>query len=178
MPGRHSAPTDFYNLVKNGFCTDAAFFRVLPGFIAHVGIPARTEVARVWSAARIGDDPVTQSNLRSYVTFATAGPNTRTSQIFINLGDNAGLDSMDFGPFGKVVEGMKFVEQLYAGYGEGALRGNGPNQGRITNEGKPYPDKEFPKLDTITAAMIVGAPPPASAVAAKPRLRPVAKLVT
>lgn len=165
----------FYNLVRNGFYNDAAFFRVLPGFVAQFGIPARPDVARVWSGARIGDDSVTQSNLRGSVTFATAGPNTRTSQIFINLADNAGLDGMGFAPFGKVVEGMDVVELLYAGYGEGMPRGNGPDQGRIVNEGKAYLDKDFPKLDAITATVIVGETPPASAAPAKPRPKPVAK---
>jgi peptidyl-prolyl cis-trans isomerase A (cyclophilin A) len=153
----------FYNLVRNGFYTDAAFFRVLPGFVAQVGIPARPEVARVWSGARIGDDPVTQSNLHGTVTFATSGPNSRTSQIFFNYADNTGLDGMGFAPFGKVVEGMEVVEQFHSGYGEGIPKGNGPEQGRLVNEGKAYLDKEFPKLDTIKAAIIVGeAPPPAS----------------
>ena len=158
----------FYNLVRNGFYTDAAFFRVLPGFVAQVGIPARPEVARVWSSARIGDDPVTQSNLRGYVTFATSGPSSRTSQIFINYADNTGLDGIGFAPFGKVIEGMGVVEQLYADYGEGAPRGNGPDQGRITNEGKTYLDKEFPKLDTIKAAVIMGEAPAATRVIPKP----------
>ncbi len=158
----------FYNLVRNGFYTDAAFFRVLPGFVAQVGIPARPEVARIWTTARIGDDPVAQSNLRGYVTFATSGPNSRTSQIFINYGDNTGLDGMGFAPFGKVIEGMELVEQLYSGYGEGAPRGNGPDQGRITNEGKTYLEKEFPKLDTIKAAVILGEAPPVRRVTPKP----------
>lgn len=161
----------FYNLVRNGFYTDAAFFRVLPGFVAQVGIPARPKVARVWSAARIGDDPVTQSNLRGYVTFATGGPNTRTSQIFINYVDNTGLDGMGFAPFGKVVEGMEVVEQLYSGYGEGSPKGDGPDQGRIVNEGKAYLLKEFPKLDTIKAAIILGEPPAATGAPAPPRPR-------
>jgi peptidyl-prolyl cis-trans isomerase A (cyclophilin A) len=156
----------FYNLVKNGFYTDAAFFRVLPGFVAQVGIPARPDVARVWSAARIADDPVTQSNLRGTVTFATSGPNSRTSQIFINYVDNTGLDGMGFAPFGKIIEGMEVAEQLYSGYGEGSPKGDGPDQGRITDEGKVYLDKEFPKLDTIKAAVIVGEAPPSAA--AKP----------
>lgn len=159
----------FYNLVKNGFYTDAAFFRVLPGFVAQVGIPARPEVARVWSAARIGDDPVSQSNLRGTVSFATAGPNTRTSQIFINYGDNTALDGMGFAPFGKVIEGIELVDQFFAGYGEGAPRGNGPDQGRLTNEGKAYLDKNFPKLDTIKAAVIIGEAPPAAPVHARPK---------
>jgi peptidyl-prolyl cis-trans isomerase A (cyclophilin A) len=158
----------FYNLVKNGFYTDAAFFRILPGFVAQVGIPAKPEIARVWSQAHIADDPVTQSNLKGFVTFATAGPNTRTTQIFINYADNTGLDGMGFAPFGKIVEGMEVVEGLYADYGEGAPRGNGPDQGRITNEGKVYLDKEFPKLDTIKAAVIVGEAPPAAAAAKTP----------
>ncbi len=159
----------FYNLVKNGFYTDAAFFRVLPGFVAQVGIPAKPDVARVWSTATIPDDPVTQSNLKGSVTFATAGPNTRTTQIFLNFGDNTGLDGQGFAPFGKVIEGMEIVDQLYAGYGEGYPNGSGPDQGRITNEGKAYLDKEFPKLDTIKAAVIVGEPPAAAATAAKPK---------
>ncbi len=167
----------FYNLVKNGFYTDAAFFRVLPGFVAQFGIPARPDVARVWSGARIGDDPVSQSNLRGYVTFATSGPNSRTSQLFINYADNTGLDGMGFAPFGKVVEGMEVVEQFYADYGEGPPRGNGPEQGRIANEGKAYLDKQFPKLDTIKAAVIVGEAPPASAgkPGPKPAAEPAAK---
>ena len=159
----------FYNLVRNGFYTDAAFFRVLPGFVAQVGIPARPDVARVWSGARIGDDPVTQSNLHGTVTFATSGPNSRTSQIFFNYADNTGLDGMGFAPFGKVVEGMEVVEQFHSGYGEGSPKGDGPEQGRIVNEGKAYLDKEFPKLDTIKAAIIVGEAPPPAAAPAKPR---------
>jgi peptidyl-prolyl cis-trans isomerase A (cyclophilin A) len=162
----------FYNLVRNGFYTDAAFFRVLPGFVAQVGIPARPDVARVWSAAKIGDDPVSQSNLRGTVTFATAGPNTRTSQIFINYADNAALDGMGFAPFGKVIEGMELVEQFYSGYGEGAPRGNGPDQERLTNEGKAYLDKSFPKLDTIKAAVIVGEAAPAGAAPAHTGAKP------
>jgi peptidyl-prolyl cis-trans isomerase A (cyclophilin A) len=156
----------FYNLVKNGFYTDAAFFRVLPGFVVQVGIAARPEVARVWVGARIADDQVKESNLRGYVTFATSGPNSRTTQIFINLADNAGLDGMGFAPFGRVVEGMEVVEQLYSGYGEGAPRGRGPDQGRITNEGKAYLDKDFPQLDSIKSAVILPDVTPAAAKAA------------
>ncbi len=145
----------FYNLVKNGFYTNAAFFRVLPGFVVQVGISARPEVSRVWSQARIPDDPVKESNLRGYLTFATAGPNTRTTQLFINLADNTSLDGMGFAPFGKVVEGMEIVEQLYSGFGEGAPQGRGPDQGRVTNEGKAYLDKEFPLLDSIKTAVVL-----------------------
>jgi len=145
----------FYNLVKNHFFDGAAFFRVLPGFVAQFGLSARPEVSRVWASATIKDDPVTQSNLTGYLTFATAGRNTRTTQLFINLADNQNLDGMGFAPFGKVVEGMDVVQQLYSGYGEGAPGGRGPDQGRITNEGKAYLDKNFPLLDSIKAAVIV-----------------------
>ena len=145
----------FYNLVKNHFFDGAAFFRVLPGFVAQFGLNPRPEVSRVWAHATIKDDPVKQSNLTGYLTFATAGPNTRTTQLFISLADNRSLDAMGFAPFGNVVEGVDVVQQFYSGYGEGAPGGNGPDQGRITNEGKPYLDKNFPKLDSIKVAMIV-----------------------
>jgi len=145
----------FYNLVKNHFFDGAAFFRVLPGFVAQFGLNPRPEVSRVWASATIKDDPVTQSNLTGYLTFATAGRNTRTTQLFINLADNRNLDSMGFAPFGKVVEGMDVVQQFYSGYGEGAPGGRGPDQGRITNEGRAYLDKNFPLLDSIKVAMIV-----------------------
>jgi peptidyl-prolyl cis-trans isomerase A (cyclophilin A) len=145
----------FYNLVKNHFYDGAAFFRVLPGFVAQFGLSARPEISRVWASATIKDDPVTQSNLQGYLTFATAGRNTRTTQLFINLADNQNLDGMGFAPFGKVTEGMDVVQQFYGGYGEGAPSGNGPNQSRITNEGKAYLDKSFPLLDSIKTAVIV-----------------------
>ena len=154
----------FYNLVKFGFYTNASFFRVLPGFVVQFGISARPAIAKAWNDAKIEDDPVTQSNLRGTLTFATSGPNTRTTQVFINLADNPRLDQMGFAPFGKVVEGMAVVDSFYSGYGEGAPQGNGPDQGRITNEGKSYLDKEFPKLDSIKSALIErapGAPAPA-----------------
>jgi peptidyl-prolyl cis-trans isomerase A (cyclophilin A) len=145
----------FYNLVKNHFFDGAAFFRVLPGFVAQFGLSPRPEVSRVWASATIKDDPVTQSNRTGYLTFATAGRNTRTTQLFINLADNQNLDGMGFAPFGKVVEGMDVVQQFYSEYGEGAPGGNGPDQSRITNEGKPYLDRSFPLLDNIKVAMIV-----------------------
>jgi peptidyl-prolyl cis-trans isomerase A (cyclophilin A) len=145
----------FYNLVKHHFYDDASFFRVLPGFVAQFGISASPAVSRAWAKATIPDDPVTQSNLRRTLTFATAGPNTRTTQVFINLADNAGLDKMGFSPFGKVIEGMDVVDKFYSGYGEGAPQGSGPDQGRITNEGKAYLSKDFPLLDRIKTTAIV-----------------------
>src|SRR6266853_4678740 len=99
----------FYNLVRGGFYKDAAFFRVLPRFMAQFGISARPDVADAWENAKILDDKVIESNKRGTITFATAGPNTRTTQVFINLGDNAQLDGQGFAPFGQVIEGMDDV---------------------------------------------------------------------
>ena len=102
------------------------------------GINGDPKPSAAWREARIQDDPVKQTNKRGYVTFATAGPNTRTTQVFINFGDNASLDSQGFAPFGKVVTGMDVVDALNEGYGEGAPRGRGPDQGRIQTEGNAY----------------------------------------
>jgi peptidyl-prolyl cis-trans isomerase A (cyclophilin A) len=148
----------FYNLVKNGFFTDASFFRVISGFMVQFGISGKPAVAAAWTHAAIPDDPVTQSNKRGYITFATAGPNTRTTQVFINFGDNARLDDQGFAPFGQVIEGMDVVDKLYSGYGEGAPNGNGPDQGELQAKGKAYLDASFPNLDSIKTAVIVGAP--------------------
>jgi peptidyl-prolyl cis-trans isomerase A (cyclophilin A) len=147
----------FYNLVQNGFYDNAAFFRVLKGFMAQFGISANPAVSRVWRSATIKDDPVKQSNHRGYVSFATAGPNTRTTQVFINYGDNVSLDRSGFSPFGRVVEGMAVVDALYGGYGEGAPEGRGPEQGRIEAQGKAYLDKSFGQLDTIKSTTVLPA---------------------
>jgi peptidyl-prolyl cis-trans isomerase A (cyclophilin A) len=145
----------FYNLVKNGFFDEVRFFRVLNNFMAQFGIHPDPGVMSAWRNARIPDDAVKESNKRGYVTFATAGPNTRTTQIFINFGDNAGLDSQGFAPFGRVVSGMDIVDKLYNGYGEGAPQGAGPSQARLQAEGNAYLTKDFPKLDYIKTATIV-----------------------
>ncbi len=145
----------FYNLVKNGFFNNARFFRVISGFMVQFGINADPKVSAVWRDANINDDPVKQSNTRGMLTFATRGPNTRTTQLFINYGNNARLDGMGFAPFGQVVSGMNVVDALYNGYGEGAPRGAGPEQGRIQSEGNAYLIKDFPKLDYIKSATIM-----------------------
>jgi peptidyl-prolyl cis-trans isomerase A (cyclophilin A) len=145
----------FYNLVKNGFFDDVRFFRVIDGFMAQFGIHGNPSVASAWRNAQIKDDPVKQSNRRGYVTFATAGPNTRTTQLFINFRDNAGLDKQGFAPFGQVTSGMDVVDKIYSGYGEGAPSGRGPSQGRVQSEGNAYLNKEFPRLDYIKSATIV-----------------------
>ena len=139
----------FYNLVRGGFFKDAAFFRIVPGFVAQFGIPARPDVGAAWEKARIPDDRVLQSNKRGTLTFATAGPNTRTTQIFINFSDNTPLDSQGFAPFGQVLEGMDVVEKFFAGYGEA------PRQDLISSQGKAYLDKNFPNLDRILSTTIM-----------------------
>jgi peptidyl-prolyl cis-trans isomerase A (cyclophilin A) len=145
----------FYNLVRNGFYNNVRFFRVLTGFMAQFGMNGTPAVQKVWGAPaqNLKDDPVKQSNKRGYITFANAGPNSRSTQVFVNMVDNTFLDpeAMHFAPFGQVVEGMDVVDMLYTGYG----RQNVPDQGRITNEGNAYLTKEYPKLDFVKTATIV-----------------------
>ncbi len=146
----------FYNLVKLGYFTDVAFFRVIKGFMVQFGIHGDPAVARQWESATIKDDPSgKKSNTRGTVTFATAGPDMRTTQIFINYGNNSRLDAMGFAPFGKVTEGMKVVDAIDGRYGEGAPEGKGPYQDRIQREGNAYLKAQFPKLDYIKSATIV-----------------------
>jgi peptidyl-prolyl cis-trans isomerase A (cyclophilin A) len=147
----------FYNLVRSGYFTDIAFFRVIPGFMCQFGIHGDPSVSAKWREANIPDDPVKDSNTRGTITFATAGPNTRTTQLFINFGNNTQLDSMGFAPFGKVIEGMDVVDKIYGEYGEGAPSGRGPDQGRIQMEGNAYLKKDFPNLDYIKSATILPA---------------------
>ncbi len=144
----------FYNLVKSGFYDDVRFFRVIDGFMAQFGIHGNPAIAAAWRQSQIKDDPVKQSNKRGYVVFATAGPNTRTTQLFINFGDNTGLDRQGFAPFGTVSTGMDVVDKIYSGYGKGAPRGRGPDQGRLQSEGNAYLAKDFPKLDYTKSAKI------------------------
>lgn len=145
----------FYNLVKSGYFQDVAFFRVIPGFMGQFGIHGDPKVSAAWRGARIQDDPVKASNKRGYVSFAMAGPNTRTTQFFINLVDNTNLDSMGFSPFGKVVEGQDVVDKINGEYGEGAPRGRGPNQGLIQEKGNEYLKASYPNLDYIKSATVV-----------------------
>jgi peptidyl-prolyl cis-trans isomerase A (cyclophilin A) len=145
----------FYNLVKLGYYDDVTFFRVIDDFMVQFGIHGDPEVSAVWRDAQIPDDPVKQSNTRGMVTYATAGPGTRTTQIFINYKDNSALDAQGFAPFGRVVEGMSVVDSLYSGYGEGAPRGAGPRQDRAQAEGNAYFRGDFPRLDHIQKAEIV-----------------------
>ena len=146
----------FYNLVKMGFYDDTRFFRAIDGFMVQFGISGDPAINARWQEAGIGDDPVKQSNKRGYVTFAQRGvPNTRTTQVFINYGDNSRLDASSFAPFGQVSQGMNIVDGLYKGYGEGAPGGAGPDQGSIQAQGNAYLDAKYPQLDGIKRAEIV-----------------------
>jgi peptidyl-prolyl cis-trans isomerase A (cyclophilin A) len=143
----------FYNLVRSGYFTDVEFFRVVPGFMCQFGIHGDPNVSAKWRDANIPDDPVKGSNTRGTITFATAGPNTRTTQLFINFGNNTGLDGQGFSPFGKVTEGMDVVDKINSEYGE-----NPPDeQGHVQMEGNAYLKKNFPNLDYIKSATIVPA---------------------
>lgn len=145
----------FYNLVKLGYFDGAPFFRVVQGFMVQFGINAAPNVNAKWREARIPDDPTgVKSNTKGMVTFATAGPNTRTTQIFINYGDNHRLDGQGFTPFGQVKSGMDVVDSLYGGYGDGPPFGTGPDQGRLQMEGAAYTKASFPQMDYIKTARL------------------------
>ena len=145
----------FYGLVKHGYFDDVRFFRVVEGFMAQFGIHGNPDLSKVWKDATIKDDPVVKSNLRGWVTYAMRGPNTRTTQLFINYSDkNKMLDSQGFSPFGQVVEGMDVVDKLHSGYGDGPPRGRGPDQGKIQSQGNAYLAKEFKELDYVKKAVI------------------------
>ena len=144
----------FYTLVKSGFYDGARFFRVLPSFVVQFGISRDPALTQKWRSANLRDDPVTRSNARGTVSFATSGPDTRTAQVFINLANNARLDAKGFAPFGAVTDGMEVVDQFYSGYGEGPPLGPGPAQSRAEAEGNTYFERDFPKLDYIKKATI------------------------
>lgn len=144
-----------HELVTEGFFDGVRFFRVLPGFVAQFGIHGDPKLASAWRDRNIEDDEVVGTNARGTITFATAGPGTRTTQLFVNFRDNAGLDGQGFSPIAKVTDGMEVVDELYAGYGEGAPSGRGPDQGRLQREGNAYLEADFPKLDYVESATFV-----------------------
>ena len=138
----------FYQLVRSGFYDDCRFFRVVPNFMVQFGISGDPSQQRQWER-NLSDDPVIKSNKKGFVTFATSGKNSRTTQIFINYKGNETLDSQGFTPFGEVVEGMHNVEGIYSGYGEQ------PDQGQITNVGNSYLKRAFPDLDYVKKATVI-----------------------
>ncbi len=160
----------FYNLVRSGYFTNVSFYRVAPGFIVQFGAAPDPKVEAVWEKAKIKDDPVKQSNKKYTLTYAKPQmPNSRTTELFINLKDNSFLDGMGFSAFGEVVEGKELVDQIYSGYGEMAEQGGqGPSQSRLQAEGKPYLDKNFPKLDSIKTATVISGEAAPAAAAPKP----------
>lgn len=141
----------FHKAIKEGFYDECRFFRVVPDFVVQFGINGDPKVQKKWRDSPIKDDPVTASNVRGSVCYATAGANTRTTQLFINLGDNSRLDNMGFAPFGKVTEGIEVVDKITSQYGQR------PNQGLIQSRGNEYLKEDFPKLDYIKKATIVAA---------------------
>lgn len=141
-------------LAQHGFFSGARFFRVLPGFVAQFGLSGIPAVDAVFEREAFADDPVATGNRRGTVVFATAGPDSRTTQLFVNLADNAQLDGMGFAPVGEVVRGMEVAERLHAGYGEGAPYGPGPDQSRITREGNRYLLSAYPALDSIVSVLV------------------------
>lgn len=157
----------FYNLVKNGFYDDVRFFRVVPNFVVQFGMSGDPKITEIWQKATIKDDPVKETNKSGTITFATSGPDSRTTQVFINLRDNNRLDDMGFSPFGAVTEGIDVVTKLYSGYGDGAPRGRGPSQQQITMEGNAYLDKNFSELDKIVKATISEGKPKGKTTATK-----------
>jgi peptidyl-prolyl cis-trans isomerase A (cyclophilin A) len=156
----------FYNLVKYGYFDGNRFFRVIPNFMVQFGINGDPKLNAAWSEANIGDDPVTQSNKRGYITFATRGPNTRTTQLFINFRDNTGLDPQGFAPFGQVVSGMEIVDKINAEHRET------PDQGLIQSQGNAYLMKQFPRLDFIKKASIEKAPGATAPAKTTPAVKP------
>lgn len=148
----------FVELVKEKYFDDVAFFRVVKGFVVQFGLNGDPAVTKKWQSKNIKDDPIVSgvSNVEGTLVFAKSGmPNSRTTQLFINLANNGRLDSMGFTPFAKVIEGMNVVKELYAGYGDGAPYGRGPDQGKIGSEGNPYLKENFPMLDYVKTARLV-----------------------
>jgi peptidyl-prolyl cis-trans isomerase A (cyclophilin A) len=144
----------FYNLVANGFYDDTRIYRVIDDFMAQFGMNGDPRANMAWRNAILVDDPVVQSNDRGRVSFAKGGANSRTTEVFVNLRDNASLDERGFSPIGEVVEGMDVVDRFYAGYGDGPPRGEGPYQAQVQVQGNAYLDQSFPELTRIVRATV------------------------
>ncbi|HEY3570694.1 MAG TPA: peptidylprolyl isomerase [Thermoanaerobaculia bacterium] len=146
----------FHALVAAGYFDGSRFFRVVPGFIAQFGVAGDPKVTAAWKDRTIPDDPVRQSNTRGTIAYAMTGPNTRATQLYINLADNSRLDAQGFAPIGRVRSGLEVVDRLYSGYGEtsgGGMRGG--KQGEMLKGGNAWLDAHFPKLDRLLRARLL-----------------------
>jgi len=168
----------FAELVDKKFFDEARFFRVISGFMAQFGIAGDPAVNREWKDKMIQDDPVKAKNSRGRMTFATSGPNSRTTQLFVNFHDNLGLDGQGFAPFAEVVDGMEVVDKLYSGYGEGAPSGRGPSQSTINSQGNAYLKRHFPKLSYIKTVRAQSTLPTMQAFEEQAALAPVDRSAT
>jgi peptidyl-prolyl cis-trans isomerase A (cyclophilin A) len=156
----------FYQLVRTGYYNDSRFFRVVPGRWVQFGIAGDPKLAQQWRHRTIPDDTLKHHNIRGTIAFSNTAPGTRSTQLYVNLGDNSARNDTEpaFAPFGEVVEGMDVVEKIYGGYGEhssGGMRAG--HQDQMFEGGNAYLDREFPKLDKLIRATIV---PPANPPAA------------
>ena len=163
-------------MIKSGFFTGTRFYRVSPGFVVQFGVSPDPKITQAWANATIKDDPVKEHNTKGKLTFAKSGaPDSRTTQLFVNLKDNSMLDNMGFAPVGEVLEGMDVVEALYSGYGEIKEQGGGgPAQMKVMEEGEKYLKANFDSLDTIKSATVifpVAAPPAAPVRRAVPPIQ-------
>ena len=145
-----------YYLARANFFDGVRFFRAVDKFVAQFGLNGDTAVSHAWRGTRIPDDTVRKSNVRGTLSFAAGGPNTRTTQMYINFGDNSRLDRTGFAVFGQVIAGMDaVVDSIYKGYGEGAPRGQGPSQDSISRQGNTYLIRGFPRLDYVITARVI-----------------------
>jgi peptidyl-prolyl cis-trans isomerase A (cyclophilin A) len=145
----------FFELLQAKFYDGVRFHRVVRRFVCQFGINGNPKIQRLWGSAQIPDDPVKQKNVKGTLSYAKLGPNSRTTQVFINLADNAMLDTTGFAPFAKVIEGMDVVEKLYFAYGEVAPRGGGPDPAQIELQGNSYIERTYPRLDAINKASVI-----------------------
>ena len=145
----------FHELVRMRYFDEARFFRVLKGFIAQFGVHRDFDVHATWRKMFIVDDPPKEKNLRGTLAFAKSGPNTRATEVFINLADNAALDDQGFVPFGKIVQGIEVIDKIYSGYGEMRPEGKDIDGNRVEEETNEYLVQRFPKMDYIVRARFV-----------------------
>jgi peptidyl-prolyl cis-trans isomerase A (cyclophilin A) len=145
----------FHELLRMRYFDQGRFFRVVSGFIAQFGVHRDYDVHNLWRTFVLVDDAPKEKNLRGTLAFAHSGQNTRATEIFINLADNAVLDEQNFVPFARVVEGMDVVDRLYSGYGDFIPEGKYIDAGRVENTTNAYLEPRFPNLDWIRTTEIL-----------------------